>query len=68
MAPDTDMVCAHHQVGTAELFVLFLFWQPDTDKGCPVRIEFRCTAGTARFFYVIMNADISNGGIQWCVA
>jgi len=68
MAADADMVCAHHEVGAAELFVLFLFRQPDADNRGSVRIEFRGTARTARFFYVIMNADISEGVNQWCVA
>ena len=42
VAPDADMVCAHHQFGTGKLFVESLFGQPDTDYRRAVRIEFRC--------------------------
>lgn len=56
MAPDPDMVCAHRQIGAAELFILSLPGQPDTNHRCPVGVEFR---GTAGFFYGIRNTDIS---------
>ena len=61
VASDTNMVCTHHQFGTGKLFVQFLFGEPDTDNRCPVRIKLRYAIRTVRFFYVIINTNISGG-------
>lgn len=59
VAPDTDMVCTHHQFGHGELFVQFLFREPDADNRCPVGIEFGCTSRIIGFFSMIININIS---------
>lgn len=64
MTADPDMVCSHHQFGTGELLIQFLFWQPYADNRRPVRIKFWCAARTIWSFYVIINANISGDVIS----